>query len=192
MSKVLFVIDVQNDFCEGGSMGVAGGAAVAAAITNYIKQHPEYDAVIASRDWHDSHNDNGGHIAWPPAEPNFVESWPPHCISGTEGSEYHPAFDSSLANFHIVKGQGKPSYSIFEGETPDGESLPHLLDRLSVDDVDVVGIATDYCVLASALDAKHSGRKVRVLADLTAGVAPDSSRAALVTLRENAVEVVEH
>lgn len=191
MSKVLFVIDVQNDFCEGGSMGVAGGAQVAANITGYIKQHPEYDAVIASRDWHDAHNDNGGHIAWPPAEPNFTESWPPHCISGTEGADYHPNFDSSLVNFHIVKGQGKPSYSIFEGETFDGESLPKLLDRLAVDEIDVVGIATDYCVLASALDAKLSGRNVRVLAHLTAGVAPDSSLAALSKLRENAVEVVE-
>jgi nicotinamidase/pyrazinamidase len=191
MTKALFIIDVQNDFCEGGSMGVAGGAAVAAGISEYLKRNAdEYDVVFASRDWHDGHNDNGGHIAWPPAQPDFNNSWPPHCISGTEGAEYHPNLDTSFINFHIEKGQGKPSYSIFEGNTRDGQSLPELLDAQAVDQVDVVGIATDYCVLASALDAKNSGREVRVISSLTAGVAADTSEAAIDKLVDCGVNVV--
>lgn len=191
MSRVLFVIDVQNDFCEGGSMGVAGGAAAAAGITEYIREHRgEYSAIVASRDWHDAQNDNGGHIAWPPAQADFVNSWPPHCINGTPGAEYHPNLDDTLIDFHIEKGQGKPSYSIFEGTTRSGKSFAEVLDDLGASDVDVVGIATDYCVLASALDAKSSGLNVRVLAGLTAGVAADSTALALQKLAANGIEVV--
>ena len=191
MSKVLFVIDVQNDFCEGGSLAVAGGASVAAGITEFIREHrDEYSAVIASRDWHDSQNDNGGHIAWPPSTPNFLESWPPHCISHTSGAEYHPNLDASLIDVHIEKGQGRPAYSIFEGTTPKGQPLTELLADLGASQVDVVGIATDYCVLASALDAQHNGLEVRVLAGLTAGVAVDSSLKALETLEDAGIAVV--
>lgn len=191
MSKVLFIIDVQNDFCEGGSLGCNGGAAAAAGITEYLKANPNrYDHVIASRDWHDPDNDNGGHIAWPPAAPDWVDSWPPHCIAGTSGAEYHDNLDTSLIDFHIEKGQGKPSYSIFEGNTRDGRSLPQLLDELQVTEVDVVGIATDYCVLASALDANKAGRKVRVITSLTAAVNPTSAEAAVEKLIDSGVEVV--
>lgn len=191
MSKVLFVIDVQNDFCEGGSLAVAGGASVAAGITEYIRAHrDEYSAVIASRDWHDGQNDNGGHIAWPPATPNFSDSWPPHCISHTSGAEYHPNFDASGVDVHIEKGQGKPAYSIFEGTTSKGQPLTEVLAELGASQVDVVGIATDHCVLASALDARQNGLEVRVLASLTAGVAAESSIKALETLEDAGVVVV--
>ncbi len=189
MTRALFVIDVQNDFTEGGSLGVDGGAAVAAGITRYLSEHPDrYDAVIASRDWHDSHNDNGGHFS---SDPDFVDSWPRHCVSGSEGAEYHPALDDSLIDVHVRKGQGKPAYSIFEGVTDDGESVPALLDRLDVTDIDVVGIATDYCVLASALDAVEAGRSVSVRTDLVAGVAPESSAAALEKLAQSGVTLIE-
>jgi len=176
----LFVIDVQNDFTEGGALGVAGGAAVAAGITSYLEAHPKtYDVVFASRDWHASGSDNGGHIALPPAPPDFVETWPPHCIAGTEGAAYHPALDVGAIDVHILKGQGVPAYSIFEGRTHDGRDFPEILDAYGIRDVDIVGIATDYCVRASALDAVAAGRSVRVLTDLVAGVAPESSAAAL-------------
>ena len=179
MSRALFIIDVQNDFTEGGALGVEGGDAVAAGITAYLGRHPDrYDVVIASRDWHDGAGDNGGHFALD-AVPDYVDSWPVHCVAGTVGAEYDPGLDLELIDVHIRKGQGVPAYSIFEGTTEEGIELPALLDRLEVSEIDVVGIATDYCVRASALDAVTSGRRVRVLDDLIAGVAPESSAAAL-------------
>ncbi|UTT63089.1 isochorismatase family protein [Microcella humidisoli] len=182
MSRALVIIDVQNDFTEGGALGVEGGAAVAAAITDHLRAHPEaYDVVIASRDWHDPDNDNGGHFALE-GEPDFVGTWPKHCMAGTEGAEYHPSIDTGLIDIHVRKGQGVPAYSIFEGTTDDGRQLVTALDELGITDVDVVGIATDYCVRASALDALAAGRRVRVLTDLIAGVAPTTSAAALTEL----------
>ena len=181
MTRALFIIDVQNDFTEGGALGVEGGDAVAAGITAYLRAHPDrYDVVMASRDWHDAPEtgDNGGHFALD-TEPDFVDTWPVHCVAGTVGAQYDPGLDAELIDLHLLKGQGKPAYSIFEGATDAGEDLPTLLDKLEVDDVDVVGIATDYCVRASALDAIASGRHVRVIHDLIAGVAPESSEAAL-------------
>jgi nicotinamidase/pyrazinamidase len=184
MTRALFIIDVQNDFTEGGALGVEGGDAVAAGITAYLRAHPDrYDVVIASRDWHEAPGehgtgDNGGHFALD-AAPDFVDSWPVHCVAGTVGAQYDPGLDVDLIDVHIRKGQGKPAYSIFEGTNEDGLELPVVLDKLEVDDVDVVGIATDYCVRASALDAIASGRHVRVIDDLIAGVAPESSDAAL-------------
>lgn len=183
MTKALFIIDVQNDFCEGGSLAVQGGAAVAAGITELLKSgETNYDVVIASRDWHDAGNDNGGHFAPEGQAPDFVNNWPVHCVSGTHGAEYHANLDVSKININIIKGMGKPSYSIFEGVTTEGKPLEELLKELSVTDVDVVGLATDYCVLASSLDAKQVGLNVRVLTDLVAGVAPDSSAKALETM----------
>jgi nicotinamidase/pyrazinamidase len=182
MTRALFIIDVQNDFTEGGALGVDGGNAVAAGISEYLRAHPgRYDAVFASRDWHDAANDNGGHFAGAD-EPDFIETWPVHCVAGTTGAEYHPALDTSAVTVHVRKGQGAPAYSIFEGTTDDGATVPTTLDALGIDEVDVVGIATDYCVLASARDALAAGRRVRVLTDLVAGVAPESSAAALETL----------
>jgi nicotinamidase/pyrazinamidase len=180
MTRALLIIDVQNDFTEGGALGVDGGAAIAAAITDHLRANPDlYDVVIASRDWHDGDNDNGGHFAAEDAQPDFVNTWPAHCVAGTDGAEYHAAIDTGLIDIHVRKGQGVPAYSIFEGTTDDGRALPTALHELGVTDVDVVGIATDYCVRASALDALGSGRQVRVLRDLVAGVAGESSEAAL-------------
>ncbi len=179
MTRALFVIDVQNDFTEGGALGVDGGAAVAAGITAHLEAHPDrYDVVIASRDWHHGDDDNGGHFATD-AAPDYVSTWPRHCVAGTPGAEYHPALDTSLVDVHIRKGQGVPAYSIFEGTTDDGIPFPEELDRLGVTEVEVVGIATDYCVRASALDALAAGRRVTVLDDLVAAVAPATGVAAL-------------
>jgi nicotinamidase/pyrazinamidase len=190
MARALFIIDVQNDFTEGGALGVDGGGAVAAGVTELLSQHPDrYDAVFASRDWHDADNDNGGHFATE-GTPDYVDTWPVHCVAGTSGAEYHPALDASLIDIHVRKGQGKPAYSIFEGVTDDGETMPQALDRLDVTEIDVAGIATDYCVLASALDGIQSGRSVRVLTDLVAGVAPESSEAALERLDAAGAELV--
>lgn len=190
MARALFIIDVQNDFTEGGALGVDGGAAVAAAITNYLRHHPgRYDEVFASRDWHDADNDNGGHFATD-VEPDFVTTWPVHCVAGTDGAEYHPALETDAVTIHVRKGQGVPAYSIFEGTTDDGRSVADALEELGILDIDVVGIATDYCVRASALDALELGRHVRVLTDLIAGVAPESSETALAELGHAGAEIV--
>lgn len=189
MTRALVIIDVQNDFTEGGALGVTGGAAVAAAITEHLRANPDgYDVVIASRDWHDPDNDNGGHFALD-AAPDFVTTWPPHCMAGTEGAEYHSAIDTGLIDIHVRKGQGVPAYSIFEGTTDDGRGVAAALNDLGVTEVDVVGIATDYCVRASALDALDAGHTVRVLTDLIAGVAAESSAAALAELDAAGAEV---
>ncbi|GAA4676964.1 isochorismatase family protein [Frondihabitans cladoniiphilus] len=183
MTRALFIVDVQNDFTEGGALGVEGGAVVAAGITRLLAASAagddfSYDVVIASRDWHDGDNDNGGHFATS-SPPDFVDSWPVHCVAGTPGANYHPGLDTSAVDVHVKKGMGEPSYSLFQGVSDGGETVLQVLDRLGVTDVDVVGLATDYCVRASALDALAAGRRVRVLSDLVAGVALESSVAAL-------------
>ncbi|MCU1569902.1 MAG: nicotinamidase [Naasia sp.] len=190
MTSALFIIDVQNDFTEGGALGVDGGAAVAAGISRYLREHPgRYQVVVASRDWHDGRNDNGGHFA-ADAAPDFVDSWPAHCVAGSPGAEYHPDLDTAAVDVHILKGQGVPAYSIYEGATADGVPIRDVLDQRGVTDVDVVGIATDYCVRASALDAAHDGKRVRVLTELVAGVAHESSAAALVEMRAAGIAIV--
>lgn len=189
MSKALFIVDVQNDFTEGGALGVAGGDAVAAAISRHLEAHAgEYAVIVASRDWHHGHTDNGGHFH---PEPDYVDSWPVHCVSGTEGAEYDPGLNTDAVTHHVKKGQGVPAYSLFEGMTDDGVTVAHLLEEHGVLEVDITGIATDYCVRASALDAIEHGRKVRILTDLVAGVAPESSEAALAELAHAGAELSE-
>jgi nicotinamidase/pyrazinamidase len=179
--RALLVIDVQADFCEGGALACRGGAAVAAAITQHIKANGSaYDFVIASRDWHTPNDSNGGHFPL----------WPLHCIAGEPGAEYHSSLDSSLIDFHIKKGQGSHGYSLFEGSTDAGESATELLERLGVNDVDVVGIATDHCVRASALDANQLGIQTRVITSLTAGVDIKTSEAAIDEMVDAGVSVV--
>jgi nicotinamidase/pyrazinamidase len=189
MSKALFIVDVQNDFTEGGALGVEGGDAVAERITRYLEAHADECAVIvASRDWHDAEGDNGGHFH---PEPDFVGTWPVHCVSGTEGAEYDPGLDTTGVTHHVKKGQGRPAYSLFEGTTDEGETVAHLMEVHGVVDVDIAGIATDYCVRASALDAIEHGRRVRVFTDLVAGVADETSDAALAELAHAGAELAD-
>ena len=158
MASALFIIDVQNDFTEGGALGVVGGTAVAHGVTALLKDAPgRYDLVVASRDWHDADNDNGGHFH---EKPNFVETWPAHCVARSTGAQYNDGLNPALIDVHVLNGQGEPAYSIFEGVTDDGESVTNLLDRRGITEIDVVGIATDYCVLASALDAVSAGAEL--------------------------------
>lgn len=190
MAKALFIIDVQNDFCEGGSLAVAGGAAVATRISDHLRIHrTDYDLVIASRDWHDADSDNGGHFAPEGQTPDFADTWPVHCVSGTRGAEYHENLDTSGIDVHIIKGMGKPSYSIFEGVTDEGKSLAEVLAENSITKIEVAGLATDYCVLASSLDAKKSGLQVTVLVDLVAGVDSETSAQALERLTAEGCKV---
>lgn len=190
MTRALLIVDIQNDFTEGGALAVAGGARVAGRVTELLRvSRADYDLVVASRDWHSRTGDNGGHFALVDA-PDFVVTWPVHCVEGTSGAEYHPALVTEGIDVHVRKGQGRPAYSLFEGTTADGSSPAEVLRAHGVDVVDVVGIATDHCVRATAHDALAAGLRVRILTDLIAGVAPDPSRLALEELR-SAGAVVE-
>lgn len=190
MTRALFIVDVQNDFTEGGALAVEGGDAVARALTGYLAAHADdYAVIVASRDWHEGSGDNGGHFATDGA-PDFVDTWPPHCVAGTAGAEYDPELVTDAVTHHVKKGQGMPAYSLFEGTTDVGEKVSALLGSHGVTEVDVAGLATDYCVRASALDAIEHGLHVRVLTDLVAGVAPESSDAALAELAHAGAELV--
>jgi nicotinamidase/pyrazinamidase len=171
----LIITDVQNDFCEGGSLAVGGGSEVAAAISLHAASH-HYDHVVATRDFH---VDPGAHFS---AEPDYVNTWPTHCVAGTSGADFHPALDTARIEEVFSKGAHAAAYSGFEGASSDGSSLADWLSERQVDTVDVVGIATDHCVRATALDAARNGLAVQVLLDLTAGVAAPTTKAALVEL----------
>jgi nicotinamidase/pyrazinamidase len=180
MTRALIVVDVQNDFCEGGSLPVAGGAAVASDIgellhhwTRQDDQAPSYDVVVATKD---HHIDPGSHWS---TEPDYVDTWPVHCRVGTDGEAFHPNLDPQPFDAIFLKGEHRAAYSGFEGRTASGQSLAEWLHAHQVDRVDICGIATDYCVRATALDAAREGFRSRVLTDLCAGVAPETSRAAL-------------
>jgi len=188
MTRALLIVDVQNDFTEGGALAVAGGDAVASRVSDFLAEHAsDYPVIIASRDWHDPDSDNGGHFS---PTPDFVNSWPVHCVANSSGAAYDPLFNSTAVTHHIFKGQGVPAYSMFEGSTEAGESVAQVLTAAAVQMVDVVGIATDYCVRASALDALAQGLQVRVFTDLIAGVAADSSAAALAELSAAGAQTV--
>ena len=174
MARALIIVDVQNDFCEGGSLAVDGGADVAARIGGHTAG---YDVVVATQDFH---VDPGDH---------FTE-WPPHCVAGTPGAEFHPALDTTNVDAVFRKGTDRAAYSGFEGTTDDGATLAAYLHDRDVTDVDVVGLATDHCVRATALDAATAGFPTRVLLDLCAGVAADTTAAALDELRDAGVELV--
>lgn len=189
MTRALFIVDVQNDFTEHGALGVAGGDEVAERITRFLAAHAgDYEIVVASRDWHDADNDNGGHFA---AEPDYIGTWPAHCVEGTAGAEYDAGFDTSFVTHHLRKGQGKPAYSLFEGIAEDASTAAQLLERHGIIDIDVVGLATDYCVRASVLDAIAHGRHTRVFTDLIAGVHPESSERALAEMAHAGAELAE-
>ncbi|MFE1878978.1 isochorismatase family protein [Streptomyces diastatochromogenes] len=192
MRRALIVVDVQNDFCEGGSLAVAGGADVAAAITELIGQAggTGYRHVVATRDHHIA---PGGHFA---DNPDFARSWPAHCVAGTEGVGFHPNFAPAVASGAVDavfdKGAYSAAYSGFEGADENGVALADWLRAREIVEVDVVGIATDHCVRATALDAVKEGFRTHVLLDLTAGVGAETTTAALQELREAGVELTGH
>src|SRR5690606_18195869 len=176
MGRALIIVDVQNDFCEGGSLAVAGGSEVAAEITKHLAEH-RYDHVVATRDYH---VDPGSHFA---DEPDYVSSWPAHCVAGSPGAEFHPAFDTSAVDEVFSKGAHDAGYSGFEGKSGDGVELADWLRERGVRDIDIVGIATDHCVRATTLAAVEHGFAVRVLLDLTAGVSKQTTDAAVAELQ---------
>ncbi len=187
MVRALVIVDVQNDFCEGGSLAVAGGGQVARAISAYLASPGSrgYAHVVATKD---HHVDPDGHFS---ATPDFTDSWPPHCVAGTRGADFHPDLDTSRFEAVFLKGEHAAAYSGFEGRDAAGTPLADWLRARGVTDVDIAGIATDYCVRASAADALAAGLATRVLVGLTAGVAQSSTEAALSELRAAGAELVE-
>ncbi|MFL4475296.1 isochorismatase family protein [Paeniglutamicibacter sp. MACA_103] len=195
-ARALIIVDVQNDFCEGGSLGVEGGAAVAASIATVLRERADtYAAVVATQDWH---IDPGSHFS---DSPDFIDSWPVHCVAATDGAALHPELEEAAGFIgqHFRKGRFAAAYSGFEGrlasdaenvDDESGELLGDWLRGQEIGEVDIVGIATDYCVRATALDAKAQGFATTVIAPLTAAVHPDNTPAVLQELRDAEVTVL--
>jgi len=184
--RALLIVDVQRDFCEGGSLAVEGGGDVARGITELLAdpvRRGQYDHVVATLDYH---IDPGEHFA---EHPDFLDSWPRHCVAGTEGAQFHPAFDPHEVEAVFRKGHYSAAYSGFEGTDENGTTLSDWLRARGVDSVDIAGIATDYCVRATATDAAAAGFTTRVLLDLTAGVSPTTTAEAVDAMRAAGVEV---
>lgn len=188
MSRALVIVDVQNDFCEGGSLAVTGGAEVARKVSEHVvAHHGEYAAIVATADWHE---DPGGHFS---TDPDFVDSWPAHCRVGSDGALFHPAAEPAFEHVEAIfrKGHHTAAYSGFEGFTVEADRKVGLADWLrerAIEQVDVVGIATDHCVRATALDSADEGFETTVLLGLTAGVSADTTEAALAELAAAGVE----
>lgn len=173
--RALIVVDLQNDFCEGGSLAVHGGGAVADRIAGHVLDHrQDYAAVVATADWH---IDPGSH--WSDT-PDFQASWPVHCKVGTSGADFHPSFAgvTDVLDAIFRKGRYEAAYSGFEGTDDSGTLLVTWLRQHDVTSLDVCGLATDYCVRATALDGRREGFDTAVLIDLVAGVARPSTTAA--------------
>jgi nicotinamidase/pyrazinamidase len=184
VATALIIVDVQRDFCEGGSLAVAGGEAVAAGITDLLEAGDEaYDVIVATRDWH---VDPGSHFS---GQPDFVASWPVHCVAGTEGADWHPDLHLPERTVVVSKGEHAAAYSGFEGHDDQGRSLAQILDSDGVDRVDICGIATSYCVKATALDARRAGLHTRVLAPLTTDVDPSATYATLQKLHKKKIVI---
>ena len=166
-TTALVVVDVQNDFCEGGSLAVTGGAQVATDVAALIASG-EYSTVVSTRD---HHIDPGSHFS---DDPDFVDSWPPHCVVGTPGELLHEPLTEDLFAATFYKGEYEAAYSGFEGTAPDGSLLADWLRAAGIEQIDVCGIATDYCVRATALDGAAQGFRVRVLDSLVAAVSADN------------------
>jgi nicotinamidase/pyrazinamidase len=193
MPRALIVVDVQVDFAEGGSLAVAGGAAVAKEISDWIANHKDdYAAVVATKDYHE---DPGSHFAAKDEAPDYKDTWPAHCVIGTEGAEFHPNLELPEDTPVFYKGKHEAAYSGFEGVTifnlNDGIKqalrLDKYLEDCDIDAVDIVGIATDYCVKATALDAVKYGFSTRVILDLTAAVTEATRAEAINEMAANGV-----
>ena len=182
--RALMITDVQNDFCEGGSLAVVGCTAVARAISERLAGvGQDYAHVVATKDFHVN---PGSHFS---DHPDYLDSWPPHCVAGTPGADFHPDLDTSAVEAVFFKGAYAAAYSGFEGADDAGTSLADWLRGHGIDEVDVAGIATDYCVHATAADAARAGFGTRVLLDLTAGVSFTSTARAIEDLRAGGVEL---
>lgn len=206
MTRALIIVDVQNDFCEGGSLAVSGGADTAAEITDYVESTlGRYDVVAATQDWH---IEPGEHFS---DTPDYKKSWPVHCVAGTSGAGLHPDLDTEHIDAFFRKGQYEAAYSGFEGllapedEVPTGDldagaetvdpadavSLDDWLRDNDVEEVVIVGLATDFCVRATALDAIAAGYETSVIPELCRGIDRTGVSAALAELEDAGIELLD-
>jgi nicotinamidase/pyrazinamidase len=185
--RALIVVDCQNDFCEGGSLAVVGGAAVVERIARHVSSLGDDVVVVGTAD---AHVDPGPHFS---SNPDFVDTWPPHCVVGTRGASTHANLDPALTRIEnwFAKGANQAAYSGFEGRsTTTEETLDEYLRRRRVSSVDVVGIATDYCVAATVRSAMDLGYEVRILTDLVAAVDPANGDRTLAELAASGASLV--
>jgi nicotinamidase/pyrazinamidase len=185
MNRALIVVDVQNDFCPGGSLAVTNGDDVAQEITEWASAFADdYELIVATQDWHPT-----GEFDHFSENPDFETTWPPHCVQNTEGAELHHDLKLPVSRTRYVrKGQTSAAYSGFEGtDILSHNTLDQLLKYYEIEAVDVVGLALDYCVKATALDAVALGYATSVLLPLTAGVGSLSTGRALEALEASGV-----
>ncbi|ORB87153.1 nicotinamidase [Mycobacterium kansasii] len=182
--RALIIVDLQTDFCDGGSVPVPGADRLVHAINGYLAGRPDYEHVVATKDFH---IDPGGHFS---EHPDYSSSWPAHCRAGSRGSDFHPELDTGHLGAVFHKGAYGAAYSGAEGVDEHGVTLPEWLRQRGVDEVDVVGVATDHCVRHTAADLARAGFTTRVLLDLTAGASPDTTNEALSQLHTAGIELV--
>lgn len=175
MNKALIIVDVQRDFCPGGALAAPNGNDIIPVINKLINQ---FDIIVASKDWH-------------PARTIHFEKWPPHCVRGTEGAGFHPGLEQQKIDTVVLKGTGNSDdgYSAFEATNID---LSHWLKKNGVDSVYITGIASEYCVMSTALDAVKSGFQVYVITDAIAAVnqKEHDEEIALQNMRNNKIRLI--
>ncbi|WP_047240788.1 isochorismatase family protein [Corynebacterium epidermidicanis] len=188
MNRALIIVDVQNDFCPAGALATREGSTVAKKIVAYLEDtKPNYAKVVTTQDWHIN---PGDHFS---SEPDFKDSWPPHCVAGTDGAKLHPAFQNFTPDAQFRKGQNSAAYSGFEGvEATTGQPLLEYLTDNAITAVDIVGIATDHCVKATATDALKNGFTVRVLSEFCAAVDESAGEKTLAELDKAGASIIRH
>jgi len=185
-TKALLVVDVQNDFCPGGALGVPQGHKIVPTINRYIKIfHKDKLPILATRDWHPVRTK---HFK------DFGGIWPVHCIMNSRGAAFHSDLELPSGVIYLYKGMDPQtdSYSAFEAMDSSGVALPKLLMLLGIKELYIAGLATDYCVKRTTLDAIKKGYKVKILSDAIQGVdlrPGDSQKAIKEMLRKGAREI---
>ena len=181
--SALLVVDVQNDFCTGGALAVSGSERVVAALNRDLDAAiAQRVPIYASRDWHPAITTHFKQYGGP---------WPVHCVQGSDGARFHPDIHLPSSSIIVTKGESSENagYSAFEGHTGDGKLLLDDLQARGIRHLVVGGLATDYCVRASVLDALDAGLDVTLLEDAIAGVDPEGSRQAVDEMRQKGARV---
>jgi len=170
MNTALIIVDMQNDFVEGGALAVAGGRALVPVINQVVHKLGKTELVVTSQDWH-------------PAESRHFDKWPVHCVANTKGAELEAGLKLPENTIHIVKGMSglDDGYSAFEGREhkEGGEALEQILREHDIDAVLICGIATDYCIKATALDAVKLKYHTTLITNACVGVSHPTTEAAL-------------
>lgn len=186
MTSALVVVDVQKDFVEGGSLAVEGGQRIAGILNNLVVPiwHDNVGPVFFTKDWH---IDPGNHFS---DTPDYVDSWPEHCVADSIGAEFAAEFKEALLENIFKKGQYAASYSGVDGVNIDGEGLIDSLQENGVTAVNIVGIAFDYCVAATALDLHAAGFETTVVKSFTASVHPENDANVIAKLESKGIHVL--